>query len=110
MAPPRKLTLLKIAERVHDSPLYQMFQEAQTQINTLFAKSVSGRAVLRSGSVIVFCPTVEPTSEIQLTYETISGIAGTLSAPVSGRIKATSFTIVSSAGGDNSTVVWKLEN
>lgn len=72
--------------------------------------SISGTAILVSGTVTVSTTLVKTGARIFVSVNSPSGTQGFLSAPTSGIINGTSFVINSTSGTENSTVNWQITN
>lgn len=72
--------------------------------------SIGVSSAMTAGTITVSTTAVTASSKIFLTYNTIGGTPGFLSAPTASIVAGTSFVINSSSGTDTSTVNWWIIN
>lgn len=72
--------------------------------------SVGTSAALTAGAITISTTAVTASSKIFLTYNTLAGTPGSLSAPTASIVAGTSFDIASSSNTDTSTVNWWIVN
>lgn len=72
------------------------------------ANGKQGLATLAAGTVTVADTSVTANSRIQLTAQTLAGVATPQALAVTARTPGTSFTITSASASDTSTVAWEM--
>lgn len=111
LSAPVRIPLGKVAERrVEDFWLFKILTDVATFVALFLNRAAYGRATLVAGVTTITDQRLKATSQVLLSYETISGTPGTLSAPVNSRIPG-SINVTSSAGAaDNSTIIYQVVN
>lgn len=72
--------------------------------------SVGTSSAMTAGTIVVNTTAVTANSIIFVSYNTLAGTTGSVSAPSASRVPGTSFTITSSSNTDTSTVNWWIVN
>jgi hypothetical protein len=80
------------------------------EITTGANASIGTSLAMTAGTITIATTAVTASSIIIVSYNTIAGTPGSISAPVASIVAGTSFDIVSSSNTDTSTVNWWIVN